>query len=56
VKTAFTDSIYTVLETLIVPSPHGTFLPKPARIALAEAAQHDSGIESLYRNLPKDLM
>lgn len=56
IKVAFTESIFTVLETLIVPSPNGKFLPKPARIALAEAAQHDSGMESLYRNLPKDLM
>lgn len=56
VKNVHTSSIYTVLETLIVRNQNGTFLPEPARIALAEAAQHDDGMESLYRNLPKDLM
>lgn len=55
VKNVFTSSIFTVLETLVVRNANGPFLPAPARTALAEAAQDDDGMESLYRNLPKEL-
>lgn len=55
VKFVRTDSALAVREILTVRKPEGPFIPAPAKIAIAAAAELDADMRDVYDTLPAGL-